>query len=142
MAVTQIPDVFQGTCQKTQDWLRELQELGHFRDEAQSYSVLRAVLHALRDRLMPDEAAHLGAELPMLIRGLYYEGWKPAATPHRGRTLEDFFGEVEQQMRFNVDIAPQHAVSAVFALLDRKISAGEVEDVRDMLPAAVRALWN
>jgi len=140
MAVTEIPDVFQSTCQKTQDWLRELQEIAHLRDESQSYSVLRAVLHALRDRLTVDEAAHLGAQLPMLVRGIYYEGWKPAATPRRERTAEEFFERVEQQMRYNVDVAPQHAVASVFVLLDRRISEGEMDDVRHMLPEAVRRI--
>ena len=41
MAVTQIPDVFQSTCQKTQEWLRDLEDIANLRDESQAYSVLR-----------------------------------------------------------------------------------------------------
>ena len=141
MAVTEIADVFQSTCQKSQQWLRELQELGDLRDESQAYSVLRAVLHALRDRLTVDEAAQLAAELPMLVRGIYYEGWKPAATPVRERGVEEFFARVDRQMRYGVDVSPQHAVGATFALLDRKISEGEIDDVRRMLPEPVRNIW-
>ena len=99
------------------------------------------MLHALRDRLTVDEASHLGAQLPMLVRGIYYEGWKPAATPHRERTLDEFLQHVEREMRYNVDVAPMLAVSAVFVLLDRKITAGEVHDIQHMLPEPVRALW-
>jgi uncharacterized protein (DUF2267 family) len=50
---------------------------------SQSYAALRAVLHALRDRLTIAEAAHLAARLPMLIRGIYYHGWDLLRVPPR-----------------------------------------------------------
>jgi hypothetical protein len=40
--------------------------------------VLGGMLHVLRDRLTIQEAVQPGAQLPMLIRGLYWEGWDPA----------------------------------------------------------------
>ncbi len=59
-------------------------------DRHAAYRVLRAVLHALRDRLTVAETVDLGAQLPMLIRGLYYEGWTPNDKPLRERTREKF----------------------------------------------------
>jgi hypothetical protein len=59
-------------------------------DQHQAYSALRAVLHAVRDRITVDEAAHLGAQLPLLIRGIYCEGWHPAATPRKERHCQQF----------------------------------------------------
>jgi uncharacterized protein (DUF2267 family) len=133
-------DSLNNTFQKTHEWLTELAEGGNFHSEAQAYSALRAVLHALRDRLTVDEAAQLAAQLPMLIRGFYYEGWKPAATPNRMRSRQEFVGSVASRLG-NSDMSPERACFAVFQLIDNKISQGEIDDVRHMLPAPIRELW-
>ena len=66
------------SVETTHIWLNELAaELGT-EDHRHAYRVLRAVLHAVRDRLTVDEAAQLAAQLPELIRGIYYEGWDRA----------------------------------------------------------------
>ena len=69
-------DVFDKTLQSTNIWLDEIMEkLGPDRQVA--WHVLSAVLHALRDRLQIGLAVHLGAQLPLLVRGLYYDQWHP-----------------------------------------------------------------
>jgi uncharacterized protein (DUF2267 family) len=75
------PQVFGSTLEKTNRWVNEISDLLHWDDHHKAYHGLRAVLHVLRDRLPVPEAAHLGAQLPMLVRGFYYDNWKPAATP-------------------------------------------------------------
>lgn len=129
------------TVNKTHLWLRELEEIGSFQDESQAYSALRAVLHSLRDRLTVDEAAHFGAQCPMLVRGIYYEGWKPARMPLKGRSKGALVESVRDQLRGNVRIDPEQAVRAVFKLLDQKITEGEMTDVKEMMPEEARALW-
>jgi uncharacterized protein (DUF2267 family) len=68
-------DVFETTVNKTNRWLNELMQIMGLKDRQKAYLALRAVLHALRDRLTLEQVAQLGAQLPMLIRGFYYEGW-------------------------------------------------------------------
>src|SRR5258706_13987050 len=75
------PGIFDTTIRKTADWLRQIMQALGWENEQRAYLALRAVLHTLRDRLPIAEAAHLGAQLPMLIRGFYYDGWKPASKP-------------------------------------------------------------
>jgi uncharacterized protein (DUF2267 family) len=81
----------------------------------------------------------------MLIRGFYYEGWNPTGKPLRERHLEQFLAHIEQQFRDDdtVDILVESAqvAQAVFQVLSQRISAGEIEDVRHVLPAEIRSLW-
>lgn len=133
-------DSLNSTFQKTHEWLNELAEIGGFTGEAQAYTALRGVLHALRDRLTVDEAAQFAAQMPMLIRGFYYEGWKPAATPVRIRSRQDFLANIASRLG-NSEVDPEHACRAIFEFLETRISHGEIDDVRHMLPRDVRELW-
>jgi len=136
-------DVFDTTLQKTHTWLKAIMERLGTQDRHRAYMALRAVLHALRDRLPVTEAAQLGAQLPMLIRGLYYEGWDPAATPRKERHKEEFLAHVARELRTPAGPAvdPEAAVRAVFGVLAERVSAGEIADVKGILPAELRALW-
>ncbi len=132
---------FDETLHLTNTWLKELMNDLGWEDRHRAYRALRATLHALRDRLPVDEAAHLAAQLPMLVRGFYYEGWRPAATPTRDRTTEDFVAHVEHAFAREPQVDCENVVRAVFALLDRHVSGGEIEDVRRILPEPLRTLW-
>lgn len=133
--------VFDETVQLSNIWLNELMDALDWDDKQRTYRVLRATLHALRDRLTPHEAIHLGAQLPMLIRGVYYEGWHMKDAAPTERTKEAFFDHVYAELRGDLTIDAEESVREVFRLLARKISPGEIEDVENMLPAEVRALW-
>jgi uncharacterized protein (DUF2267 family) len=133
-------DVFDKTLHITNTWLKEIMDaIGP--DRRRAYRVLAAVLHALRDRLTVDEAAQLGAQLPLLVRGLYYDQWHPAGQPKRQRHREDFLAAVVARLDDIGPIDSEDATRAVFAVLDRHIARGEVEDVKSMLPAELRDLW-
>lgn len=134
-------DTFQSTLQKTNLWLGELgQELG-WDDPHRAYRALRATLHALRDRLTVEETAHLGAQLPMLIRGIYYEGWNPTGKPLKERHIEEFLGHIEDELNPDLDANPEEVARGVFRLLSQRISAGEVQDIKHVLPRPLRKLW-
>jgi uncharacterized protein (DUF2267 family) len=139
MSVTGL-NVFDDTVQKTNIWLKDvMDDLGP--DRQRAYQVLRAVLHTLRDRLTIDEGAHLSAQLPMLIRGIFYEGWDPQPRPNKARSLDEFMAEVSQRLDAAPPINPETATRAVFRAIDRHVTAGETQDVRTALPKEVQALW-
>lgn len=77
-------DTFDKTVQESNLWLKDVMEWLDTRDRHHAYSTLRAVLHPLRDRIGPESAAHLGAQLPMLLRGLFYEGVGPYGNAQQG----------------------------------------------------------
>jgi len=137
--------VFDTTLQKTHAWLGEvMQELGTD-DRHKAYLALRAVLHALRDRLTVEEVAQLGAQLPMLIRGFYYEGWDPTGKPLKERHKEEFLRHIYRYFKTTrygePDVDPEQVARAVFRVLARRVSEGEIEDVVRILPRELRELW-
>jgi len=134
-------DVFDRTIHKTNTWLNDLMGMLGTQDRHKAYRVLRATLHALRDRLTIEEVAQLAAQLPMLIRGFYYEGWDPTDKPVRERHKEQFLARISQELRDDDTIDPEQVARAVFRLLANRVTEGEIEDVEHVLPADIRNLW-
>lgn len=128
------------TVQKTHEWLTDIGTVMGADDAPLAYGALRAVLHALRDRLTVDEAVQLGAQLPTLLRGLYYEGWQPGRVPARTHKAE-FLAAIQRQLPGPQRLHPEVLARAVLTVLARRVSAGEIRDVKSMLPEDVRSLW-
>lgn len=133
-------EIFDKSLQTTHLWLGEIMdELGPERDEA--WHALGAVLHALRDWVPVELAAHLGAQLPLVVRGLYYDEWRPTQAPERNRTQSEFIEKVGSGLINRRPLDRVVAIQAVFHVLTRHVSPGQVEKVRQALPEDVRALW-
>jgi uncharacterized protein (DUF2267 family) len=133
-------DVFDTTLQHTNLWLKDLMDqLGI--DRRHAYKVLSATLHAVRDRIGAENAVHLGAQLPMLIRGFYYEGWHFAGKPTKLRHRQDFLDYVSGDISRGLGIDPERAVRAVFNVMSNRLDAGEIEKLIKLFPAELRDLW-
>ena len=129
------------TVQLTHAWINDLDARLGWNTKPRTYRLLKAVLHALRDWLPVNEMADFAAQLPELLRGAYYEQWRPATTPVKKRSKADFIARVEQSFKSDPLAHPSQSVMAVFELLTDKVSAGEIEDVRGSLPEDLRNLW-
>jgi uncharacterized protein (DUF2267 family) len=105
-------DVFARTLHKTYEWLANLMGLLGVDDRQVAYQAFRATLHALRDRLTLEEVAQLGAQLPMLVRGFYYEGWDPTAKPLKLRHMEAFLAYIASEFNHE-DVDPEQAARAL-----------------------------
>ncbi|HEY2989433.1 MAG TPA: DUF2267 domain-containing protein [Candidatus Binatia bacterium] len=136
-----VEEIFGKTLAKTHVWLTELMAELDWQDEHKAYLALRAVLHTLRDRLTVEEAADLAAQLPMLVRGFYFEGWNPRGKPVKERHQEGFLFHVQTYFKFDDRVDPEAVVRSVFKLLRRHISRGEVDDIKHILPGELRELW-
>jgi len=133
-------DVFDKTVQTTNIWLDEIMErMGPDRHVA--WHILGAVLRALRDRVPVEEAAHLAAQLPLLVRGTYYDQWHPAAGINKSRTEEEFVEHVAEGLKDTRPVNAREATRTVFGVLERHISGGQVDKIIATLPRHIRGLW-
>src|SRR5262245_41386640 len=105
---------FDSTLHMTNIWLNDLLDRMGWVDKHRAYYAFRAVFHALRDRLPVDQAAALGAQLPMLIRGFYFEGWHPGDKPVKERRKDEFLAHMRQAFPDDPDIEPEEVARAVF----------------------------
>lgn len=130
---------FDSSLETTREWLRDVQEQMGLDDEQRAFRVVRAVLHTLRDRLTVEEAAQFAAQLPMLLQGVYYHEWTPRGKPIKIRDRQEFLDKVAERLLREHD--PEEACRAVFSVLERQMSGGEIEDVKRILPEPIRELW-
>jgi uncharacterized protein (DUF2267 family) len=125
-------EAFDTTLEKTYLWLNELAEELGTGNRRQAYEVLRAFLHALRDRLPVESAVNLGAQLPMLVRGFYYEGWDPTDKPEKLHA-DAFLDRVSREARLGPDEV-ESAVRAASKTLQRHVTEGELAKSLGILP--------
>ena len=140
--MTSLAHIWDRAQSKSSIWVSDLSDRLGWANAPLTLLALRAVLHALRDRLPPDEAVELSAQMPLIIKGVYFDGWDPSATPVRARTKEEFLTLVRTHLqRAARDVDPERITRAVFKLLAERVSEGEIRDVRGVLPPEVAELW-
>jgi uncharacterized protein (DUF2267 family) len=134
-------DVFETTIQKTNSLLKDIDaDLGWGDRRKQAYAGLRAVLHALRDRLPVTEAVNFAAQLPMLVRGFYFEGWKPESVPKKMHR-EEFLDAISQQFTFEVKGGMAELVRGVMHALAQHIDPRALDDIKKELPKDIAVLF-
>ncbi|MFP5329096.1 MAG: DUF2267 domain-containing protein [Alphaproteobacteria bacterium] len=133
-------DVFDKTLETTHIWLNEIcADLGP--DKQVAWKVLSTVLHKLRDRLPIGLAAHLGAQLPLLVRGVYYDQFEPSKLPTECNSRDEFVAEVAEWLSDTRPVDPDLAIRSVFRVLSRHVSEGQIAKVREALPRSLRDSW-
>ncbi|WP_422074900.1 DUF2267 domain-containing protein [Tranquillimonas rosea] len=134
-------EVIDRTVNDTNNWLNQIsKDLGC--DKKHAYHVLRGGLHTLRDRMTVEEAAHLSAQLPHLIRGIYYENWRPADAPQKLRDREEYLTiMVENVGDRETEDDPEEAARAVFRVLKANVDPNELRHVGALLPDDVTELY-
>ncbi len=139
MTTTRV-DIIDRSVEKAHIWINDVAaELGT-EDGQRGYRVLRAFLHALRDHLSVDEAAQLSAQLPLFVRGVFYEGWDPSRTPEHARGVDAFLTKIAGEAGLAGETEASFAATAANRVLRRHISAGEGDSILHALPQHLREL--
>jgi uncharacterized protein (DUF2267 family) len=132
-------DAIERSVHKTNEWLADLAgDLGVDRDEA--WRILRALLQLLRDRITIDEAAQLAAQLPHVLRGVFYEGFDPGHRPDKLRDPDAFLARLAERAELAGPTNASLAAEAAMRALRRHVSTGEIDEVLAQLPAPIRAV--
>lgn len=134
-------EVIDHTVQLTHEWVNELTERLDWANHRDALRLLRLTLAGIRDHVGHEQAAQFAAQLPLLIRGMFYEGWKPSATPLKDRRRESFIEAIESHVGEVTDYRGPEDISTVLEFINGHVSEGEVADVRAGLPGPIRDLW-
>jgi uncharacterized protein (DUF2267 family) len=128
-------DVFDTTIQKSIALLKDVSgEFGWPEERRQqAYSALRCVLHVFRDRLPITETANFAAQLPMLVREFYYEGWKPENVPKKC-FARSFSAKFKNSFSFRFEGGMERLVSGIMTALSRHIEPRTFEEIKQELP--------
>ena len=132
-------ETIESTTQKTHEWIARIAEALHM-EKRDAWKSLRAVLQTLRDRLPAELAVHFGAQLPMLVRGLYYEGWEPSKVPIK-MSREEFLAVVQSRIIADRVIDPVETVQNVLAIVANHMGGGEMHKVMEAFPGDMQSLF-
>lgn len=132
------PDAFDTAVQKGNIWLKDIERAGGLRSRFQAYAVLRSVLHALRDCLPPAEAVKFSAQMPLMIKGVFFDGWKVTPKPTR-MTRAEFDACVRRGLKEEGGVEPATALKAVLSALCLHLSPSVIDTIEPVLPREVHA---
>ena len=113
----------------------------------QAGRILRSVLGALHNRLTPEESLQLISQLPIGIKGLYVDGWTPNKYHSKIKSMDEFVEEVIKEDDFSAyrDFATladaMKAIEAVIKTIADYVSAGELQDVIEILPKDIQSYF-
>ena len=133
---------FDETLHATNTWLHEITARMGWDDKQKAYRLLRVCLHALRDRLPIGETAQFSAQLPILVRGVFFEGWRPSMVPLKTRTIDEFLTPIRDAFSNEPDFDAEAAFREFVDVMKMHVSAGEVEDVRRAMPEGLKGLFS
>lgn len=122
-------------------WLKDIMECLHTNDERLALAGLRAGIHMLRDHLPVDNAVHLGAQLPTMVRGLYYEGWHFGSGPLMERHKVEFLASAAKHLPQPAARDPERIVRAAFDVISQHIDPDEANKIAGVLPHEMKPLW-
>ncbi|MGP0034624.1 MAG: DUF2267 domain-containing protein [Solirubrobacteraceae bacterium] len=133
-------DIIDRSVEKAHVWINDTAEALGTEDSHHAYRVLRAFLHAVRDHLSVDEAAQLSAQLPIFVRGVFFEGWDPGRTSEHTRDLDSFLAKIAGEAGLAGETEASFAAAAGGRVLRQHVSTGEGASVLRALPQHIREL--
>lgn len=121
---------------KYQDFVARVRERGEYDSAAEAQRVISVVVTCLAERLEPDEAHQLGAQLPTELRdflGSTVGGGLRFGVTEFLQKVSDGTGATERTAEWDA--------SAVLSTIADAVSGGELNDVLTQLPSGYASLF-
>jgi uncharacterized protein (DUF2267 family) len=120
-------------------WIDDIDYQLNWGDHHKSFRLLRAWLHALRDSIPLSEVAHVSAQLPLIVRGLFFEQWRAVADHHR-MDGEEFLRRLDGDVYPDQIEDTARAAASVFLVFKSRVGEHETDKLLHVLPRSVREL--
>jgi uncharacterized protein (DUF2267 family) len=137
-------NAFDKHCQEANRFIKDLAlQLGTPDDTDHAIRILRCVFKALRRRIIPDESLHIISQLPLILKGLYVDGWDINEPLSEAKTFDEFLFDIRNNTETNagIDFAndelARKKITIVFSALKEFVSEGELDHIRDELPKEI-----
>lgn len=124
------------------EWISEARDVLYLSTDEDAYAVLKAVLHSLRDVLPAEHAVKLGARLPLLLAGTYYENWTGETGSAKIENEADFYNLVLQNLRGREDYNPMFITKGIFRVIAAKLTAEEINSIAGNFPQTLCNLFH
>lgn len=134
-------NLFDTTVHESYEWIRGVLRETGWEDRHYALQALRGVFHAVRDEITADQSGHLSAQLPTLLRGIYFEGWDPSRSPALDHDAELFLDRIRPHFAgYGEAIDFTWLAKAVLRVLKARIP-GEYEKIKGTISKEVRQIW-
>jgi uncharacterized protein (DUF2267 family) len=122
------------TLDKSYEWLSDIHHELPWLSNDHAFTALKATLRALRDRLTPEEAVQLSSQLPALLRGYYFEGWKISQVPSHDKNIKEILERFEKYLGQAKIENPSLLFKTCLKVIGKRVSPGEIKDIHDSMP--------
>lgn len=130
--------VFEPAIRTAEGWVESVAREFGTDDRKFAYRALRAWLHGLRDQLPVQSCAHFAAQLPEVLRGVYYEGWNPGRVP-ADHDVDAYLRRFADEARVR-PAEVRRVASTVTAALHLHLSGAQLSTALEQLPERLREL--
>ena len=144
--VTKPPTMFNAfdePCLEANRFIEDLSlRLGTPHDPQHAIRVLTAVFRALRRKIIPDDSLHIISQLPLILKGLYVDGWEINEPLSEAKSFDGFLYDIRNDPQtedgdFDDDEEARKKITTVCKALKAFISYRVFIDVRDELPREI-----
>lgn len=129
------------SIQSTNMWLNDIQMELKWPDMERVYAATKAMLHTLRDCMIVEEVFHLSAQFPLLLKGVFFDGYDPTGKPLDVDNRNKFFAIIQDRFDKTSGLDGEVITRATLKVLYKRVGVGEMNDVMANMSDDIQGLF-